>query len=1126
MTSPRYTNEYLELVGQSLADDIEYFSPTKAPARNMNQKMWTVWWLQNNVTLWTPKMVETLLDNVSVAASWVNVMDEIFPSNGISASNKKFFRTSLLALVTNCARKKVVPIPAHLRWEDDLVEEIHSSTPLSRCYPRLALEVLAESSKARQEKYKGIITPKLTGCDIKPKSLSANSNQIARYMLCRGIESFDEMTVESFVSFRIEQLIDRPKTEIPWKILCSAYERQGLLPIGWVDKAKEEYDLARPTALMKAAESNGAVPTKRSGYISNAFGEFKSESKGTKRQVLGSTYSKGVVQLYAPEGRENIVSFGEFTINRKLDKHAHQHLSDESDWKRVELSWTSTTEIERSTAKTRSNMLLYLNAYLFEYLPWFFEKHPNVLFEYPDTPSKFLGSVFVKTDPVLDAEYKRQAKLLGKKVIYPVSLLSFTEGLINAVSKKANKNHMGSSLRDACSGLRRFFDFIQVRYGDIEGLAIKSNPIIPLKNVGYKRSGKTVKDTFNLGYWVVFRIFMKELAKGLVFASSKEVIKALGPHEAKNLSDYNRELTKVKGFEHLDRVTYSSNFDRITIPTSINIGSDTLEIGEIISPEFQVSRTKNNDIGKKATKVTLANYQSPLILLVAAYAGQRSSNGGHLCADTFDQDYIRTAAEDPADTHVPLRVRTDKVKVNGLESSIQEDVMMVLCHAKEIRKHHSHKTFAEPRAYQDNDLSVHGHFRPLLQSTAGHTGIHPNMGPYVFMFEKWLKKHGIEFDSKLVLTPNNLTVERYETIRRHNLEEIAKVQLIEYKGFDEPIPFTPLTPKTSLTPHSLRVQLVTVLKITTGDNEAVRMFTGQTDGTIGYYTKATPEDESTLSKVAKKVKNSSDVVPVAEKILTEDALIQMFDDIDRANNDIPFFAESGVALKALRDSGGRGLAINHTHICPYDNKCPEEVVNLHGYMNCHECSHACITSHNRFAIAAAARRALDEMQDYSGMILVSKNESEKEHLNLKYMEQVNIASCWIARHNHIRNNPDKFVIAGFDAMKQYSYVPASKVSNELLAKMTEVSGVPSLQSNALKQVATMIAHKISNRVSQQTMPALTAETQNLLRYDPVSFVVNNLNMLAQLQNTTPEALIEQTTMSNQDISFIEELELA
>ncbi|NMS57955.1 hypothetical protein, partial [Vibrio parahaemolyticus] len=104
----------------------------------------------------------------------------------------------------------------------------------------------------------------------------------------------------------------------------------------------------------------------------------------------------------------------------KLDNHAHQHLSDESDWKKVELSWTSTTEIERATAKARSNMLLYLNAYLFEYLPWFFEKHPNVLFEYPDTPSKFLGSVFVKTDPVLDAEYKRQAKLLVKEVIYPV----------------------------------------------------------------------------------------------------------------------------------------------------------------------------------------------------------------------------------------------------------------------------------------------------------------------------------------------------------------------------------------------------------------------------------------------------------------------------------------------------------------------------------------------------------------------------------------------------------------------------------------------------------------------------------------------------------------------------------
>ncbi|MCW8335113.1 hypothetical protein MD483_14935, partial [Vibrio sp. DBSS07] len=311
----------------------------------MNQKMWTVWWLHNNVSTWTPKMVETLLDYVSVPASWVDVMDEIFPSNGISAPNKKFFRSSLLSLVTNCARKKVAPIPAHLRWDADVVEEIHNSSPLSICYPRLALEVLAESSKTRQEKYKGIITPKLTGTDLKPKSLSANSNQIARYMLCRGIESFDEMTVESYVSFRIEQLIDRPTTDIPWKILCEAYERQGLLPSGWVDRVTEEYNLARPAALMKAAERNGSVPTKRSGYTSNVFGEFKSD-KGTKRQVLGSAYSKGVVQLYAPEGRENIVSFGEFTINRKLDKHAHQHLSDKSDWKKVELSWTSTTEIE------------------------------------------------------------------------------------------------------------------------------------------------------------------------------------------------------------------------------------------------------------------------------------------------------------------------------------------------------------------------------------------------------------------------------------------------------------------------------------------------------------------------------------------------------------------------------------------------------------------------------------------------------------------------------------------------------------------------------------------------------------------------------------------------------------
>ncbi|TON02749.1 hypothetical protein CGH64_26175, partial [Vibrio parahaemolyticus] len=77
------------------------------------------------------------------------------------------------------------------------------------------------------------------------------------------------------------------------------------------------------------------------------------------------------------------------------------------------------SDIEKNTHKTRINALQYFNAYLYGYLPWFFKKNPQCCFEFPETPSQFIGSVFVKTDPVLDQSYQKEAVKQGKEVLYP-----------------------------------------------------------------------------------------------------------------------------------------------------------------------------------------------------------------------------------------------------------------------------------------------------------------------------------------------------------------------------------------------------------------------------------------------------------------------------------------------------------------------------------------------------------------------------------------------------------------------------------------------------------------------------------------------------------------------------------
>ncbi|EIO5872160.1 hypothetical protein RII72_003800 [Vibrio parahaemolyticus] len=1119
-----YAPKNLRALAVSLEDDLEALCPSTEPHKNKNQRMWCVWWLKNNVHEWSDELITAILDNVCHIEGWASNMDKMFFDNGINDIQKKFFRSTLTALLANAARKKAATLPAHFRFDKGIKDEIFTRSPISVCFPKLALDIWVDSSAKSREKYEGMFTPRLDDLDIKQQSLTVQTNVICRYMICRGIESFSEMTVESFADFRVEHFMHSPTVDLGWKQVCEHLERKGYLPEGWVQQSIDLYATKRPRAIAEYGTDSG-VKVSRGGFISNDFGDFESMKQGAQNSELGDVYKQGVKLLYAPCKNESIVSFGQFKMPRKLTDYAIEHINIDKFrlWKTTQQAWVDITDIERFTAKQRANALQYLNAYLFGYLPWFYQKHPNCFFEYPDTPSKFLASAFVKPDPVIDGFYQEQANKIGKELIYPMSLLSFIEGL---TENSKNVTTSGNHLRDICSSLRRYFEKTISLYGSIKGVELKSNPIPTLKSVGYKRSGKTKKDTFNVGYWIVFRMWLKEITKAVLFCSSASIEAKTSPEQRRMLRAKRDSLSKIIGFEHINDIQHSENFDSYNIPTSIDIGGKLLEIGQVKYPSWMRYRTRKAVIGDGSTRVDVGCFQEFLLLCVQAYAGQRSSNGAYLCADTFDADYAPTGIEDPATTHVPLRVRTDKVKVQGLESTIQEDVMMLLCYAKELRKSYTAKHFVEPMAYQNNDKSAKGKFRPLLLTTKAYSKYHISMAPFIFMFEEWLRKHDIVHDSKLSLVPSNLSIEDYEVIKEHKLMEATKVMLCEYEGWDELVPYSPLSFKTSITPHSFRVQLVTVVAITTGDRDAVRSFTGQTDGVIGYYTKATPEDAATLTTIKDKMKSSNDVVSVGEAAVTDDMLIQMFDDIENDNRkDLPFFAGSGDALRTLKESGGQELAINHTHICPYDNKCPEEVINEHGRLNCHECAHACITSHHKVAIAAAARKALDEAKEYTAMLMLSTNGSEKSYLEMKFHEQVRIASHWLTRHQFIHQNPDKFVISGGEALEQYQYTSDEDISNSLIAQLRTVNGTPTLQSSHLKRMATVVATKIRTQLQRQQLPELSQDAKMMLEFDPVRYVVHNLNMLAELKGTDAETLLVETMKSDTDIALLEELKL-
>jgi hypothetical protein len=1108
-------------IGQSISEDLHAFSYLKGVARNYDPRKWFAYQLSLVSIEWNESLVTKILETISDARAWQDNFDSIFPSImhlAVDSKAKGTVRFIFFALLANAAQSGC-KLPAEIRWGDAKIHnELLGNGTWLHYFSRIAIDLIAESQRPdkKSELRPFIKNEVLKGTNFNHKTLTANVSFIARYMLCNGITSYKQMTPESFSQFMIESAIAMPSSAIAWRQVCYALEVGRVLPHEWCNDVELLFT-RRPVESRIAKLNDQNLFSTRDAQHKNV--EYKEVCRSEEIKLLGEVCHNSTVQrVLIPIVNKGIVEFGDITINKSTTEYAPNNIEDGL-WKRAQLAFCNVAHIEKNTSKDRARALQYLNSYVYSYLPKFFEKNENCLFEYPDTPSKFIGSVFFLVDPVIDYQYQKTAEASGKDVIYPVSLFDFIDALVQDNSRDDDTDfNERNTIREALATLRRFFQTIIDEYHEIDGYNLKSNPIRSFRNVGYKARSKSSKDIFHLGYWVIFRIFLKELAKTLLIISAKRARKLLENDESEYVDILKLELNKIHKipcFEHLQN-TIDSDSNSIFIPATIALGGMEFDIGTIEYPSNSKSITKKIKMGKSLTMVPLANYHHVMILVIAAYAGQRASNAAYLCADTFDSDYTPLINGVISERLVPLRIRTDKVKPTGLDSMISEEIMVMLRFARTLRQLYSEEAYTQPIPYQDNEQSKNGKFRPLLQSTSKNSDYHFSISPYIKMFEDWLTKTGIPFVSKLSYAPINATIRSLDHAKKHGSIINAPSYLIKYSNESEPHPFTPIVQKTAITIHSLRTQLVTVIHAATGDSEAVRMFTGQSDGTINFYTKLDIETDKVLAPIREKYRIAS----VTESVVREEDLINAVTRLD--GNASPFFAGSEVGLNALKESGGRGLALNYTHICPHDNQCPEEVINTHGRMNCHECSRACITEHHKVAISAVIRRNLDEINDASAMLKNSTNQAEQDTLRIQLTNSLYKASCWFVRLRHIEDNPGSFMILGAKNIEQFRIIPSDDISNKLFARLQETNGAPSMQSNYLQRMASMIAGKIQVMAMRETLPSF----DNMQNYDPVRFVVQNLTLLAELKNTTPEKLLdlcmEQKTL---DINLLEELKI-
>ncbi|GLS83740.1 hypothetical protein [Paraferrimonas haliotis] len=781
-------------------------------------------------------------------------------------------------------------------------------------------------------------------------------------------------------------------------------------------------------------------------------------------------------------------------------------LNENSLWRSSQLDFVSVENCEKSTSKYRAQSLQLLNFYLFDYLPWFFENHDSV-FEYPSTPSTFLPHVFVTKSVVMDNLIDGD----DSKKVYPCSFGLFLQKVIE--SNKTLKEP-GNTVREALAVSRRYFDFIITRYAHVDGLDVSVNPLALSKKYLGKRRSKTAKATFPIIYWIQFRMFMKEYTKATLVKSARIILAELEGErgvdgvddEARRLKRKLEEFLKLPGFEHLKNTNQLSLDASSPVNVNVNIALNDkfkFNIQDVEIPG-DYPRVKTILLPGSLKKIDIPNYMNALIICVQSYAGQRSSNAGWIDTDNFDEHYAFTNQGNGSGV-VPLRIATDKVNPNGLESQIREEVMWMLQFARELRSCNQDPSYTNPIPYQSNPKSPKGYFKPLLQLTPQNKDIHTNMAMFLIPFEDMLCENKVEFDTMLMWTPHRSSPQTHVVQRdKGEVSDDSEFKIFypesgSIPDVNQAIPFTALRPKTLITPHSLRAQLAKVINLMTDDKELVRLYTGQTDTVIDYYTKPTSKDEVEIKELASDADN---VANILEGQINKEDLESSIEN----RGYIPGFSMDPTALKMLHEKGGVGIALNYTHICPHDNSCPQEIVETIGRHNCYKCPRACMCTHHRVAIGVKIRQLADELSCIHQMLKDNLSDQEKLELHSRLEELYCQISHWKVRKDFIDANPEKFVV-GDNAVAEYGKIQMDSFAKDIWARMVEANGAPSLQSHKLKMMAAKVSMTLKANMNRNK-PLLGHSKLDEIDLNPVKNVVSQLNMLASLRNVPPEALLE------------------
>lgn len=963
------------------------------------------------------------------------------------------------------------PVPRY-----DINESIVQSA-LFKSLPRVVRFFVYIATKHKYEKFKShlyeqeqnFLAECLQSTGAKERNWSSCASAYRRLVFHEGLSSFNEITSEIVIKYKTLQA-ERNST----------LSFNTLLPL-------ISYISGNDLSGIIGSSTSGNKPNSGSAEYPDDYYLFK-----TKKALQYCGLRNVIVKSKKTQGQPVVIGEWSFLKDQVSDyAPAMLNASRDSSWTQSQLEYIEHGKFEKGTQRHIIKTFSILNLYLFSYLPYFFSKHTPP-YPYPDKPKDFHGFIYVSPSTLaIKHLYKAESLKL------PVNLIDFAKAFMKTDAINGGAN----TIRDSVARLQLYLKWLNERFGSIDDFKLPCNPITDAdkrsaSGYSYQRSNKK---KFDYEYWELFKEFLKAVSETLVT-------------EAESAIESTKEV-------------------RISVNKDVSFGKTKLHIGAVDISYFPLVSLA----GDSGAVIKVLPYQHYCALLLMASSGLRLSNVMWLDTRTFDQHYS-TASEDD---YGIAWVNTDKAKEEPFESSVPTDVMNLAIRVKALRPR-VYNIAQTPFPYQENKTSKWGEILPLFQynQTNHFLMIARQLADIIREFEFTLSQNKVEFETELMYAPRHIPPQDLLMLKRNKiLINDKRFSVIwEEDGIQQEAYFTPIQFKTELTPHSLRKTFVSYMAVLCGNEATGKIFTGQTDATVGYYLENTPEEElqikGELARLGIPSPIAEDVVKLNKIKKDEDAIIERLKKSGLAG--INGFTLARIRKpsddidKAIATASPSDIAVNRTHICLYNNECPEHILDrLDRTRNCALCPEAIGSSHDGPAIAATIKYHCDRINDINSMLEGGKlNKREREKLIQERVDETMLACSWFIRLKHINNHltgENTWVVLGDGASatnRRLKYVMPKSDTEATMARIQEVEGIEALQSNRLKKAA--------ERMSRKLLKALNRGEVELPEADEVEVAVALIKKVAttqQLSNSQVAALIEAHDEKQQQSNIINVLEL-